>query len=233
MMLLSLYTKQGTASIVSFPRDLYVDIPGWEMQRLNTAQQHGGFELTQKTFAENFGVQPVHYIMTNFAGFKGIIDTLGGVDVQAAQSLSDKCDLPQAVNHYCNVSPGTVHMNGATALWYVRARYSTSDLDRTRRAQEVIQAMFLKLISLNAIARGPELFTEFKSSVDTDLTLQDIISLLPMATKLADLSHVKRYSIGWADVTSWITPEGADVLLPKTEQIFDNIISKADYDPNQ
>ncbi len=57
MLLLSINTKQNTAAIVSFPRDLYVDIPGWEMQRINTAQAHGGFSLTQATFVENFGVK--------------------------------------------------------------------------------------------------------------------------------------------------------------------------------
>lgn len=230
IMLLSVNTKQGTASLTSFPRDLYVDIPGWEMQRLNTAQAHGGFELTQKTFELNFGVRPDHYIMTNFQGFKGIIDTLGGINVYASKSLSDKCDLPQkAKDGYCNVEPGWVQMNGETALWYARARYSTSDFDRTRRAQEVIQAVFLKMLSLNGITRAPEMYNLFRSSVETDMSLQDMLGLLPLATKLADLKGLTRYAISNNDVTSWKTPEGAQVLLPHTEDIFKNIIAKAVY----
>jgi len=229
MMLLSINTKKGTASLVSFPRDLYVDIPGWEMQRLNTAHPHGGFELTQKTFELNFGVHPDHYIMTNFNGFKGIIDTLGGVDVYASRGLSDTCDLPQAEDRYCSVSPGRIHMDGATALWYVRSRYSTSDFDRTRRAQEVIQAIFARLVSLNAVTRAPELFNQFNSSVETDMNLADITPLLPLVPKFADLSAVERYAITHNEVTSWVTPGGAQVLVPNQELIFDQIISKAVY----
>lgn len=230
IMLLSLNTKKGTASLISFPRDLYVDIPGWEMQRINTAQAHGGFELTQKTFELNFGVHPDHYIMTNFAGFKGIIDTLGGVDVYATKSLSDKCDLPQKFHDgYCNVDPGWVHMDGETALWYSRARYSTSDFDRTRRGQEVIQAIFRKLISLNAVTRAPELFNQFKSSVETDMSLADMLPLLGMATQLKDLKGLNQYFITYDHVTPWKTPEGAQVLVPNTEAIW-KMIAEACYE---
>jgi polyisoprenyl-teichoic acid--peptidoglycan teichoic acid transferase len=228
IMLVSLNTKKGTASVISFPRDLYVNIPGWEMNRINTAQQHGGFALTVDTFEYNFGVTPDHYVMTNFDGFKGIINTLGGIDIEASQGLSDKCDLPQAYGGYCNISPGTHHMDGATALWYVRSRYSTSDFDRTRRAQEVIQGVFVKLLSLDAITRAPDLWNQFKSSVETDMTLTDVLGLLPLASKLSDTSQVKRYVIGPQQVTSWRTDAGAQVLLPHQDEIWE-IIKEAVY----
>ncbi len=229
LLLVSLNPKQGTASMLSFPRDLYVNIPGWEMQRINTAQAHGGFSLTQQTFAVNFGVHVDHYIMTNFAGFEGIVDTLGGIDVNASRNLTDKCDLPQAVKSYCSVGPGMVHMDGAEALWYVRSRYSTSDFDRTRRAQEVIFAMFDKLMSLNAIQRAPQLFQQFNSSVDTDLTLADMLPLLPLASQLFQNPNlVKRYAIGPNQVTSWVTPGGADVLVPNTDACWE-VVQQALY----
>jgi LCP family protein required for cell wall assembly len=230
IMLLSVNTKTGSVSLTSFPRDLYVDIPGWEMQRINTAQAHGGFALTQKTFELNFGVRPDHYIMTNFDGFKGIIDALGGINVYVTRSFSDKCDLPQkAADGYCSVEPGSHTMDGATALWYVRARYSTSDFDRTRRAQEVIQAIFLRMLSLNGLSRAPEMYNLFRHSVETDMSLDDMLKFLPLATKLADLKDLKRYSVSYDYVTSWMTPEGAQVLLPHTEDIFSKIIAKAVY----
>jgi polyisoprenyl-teichoic acid--peptidoglycan teichoic acid transferase len=229
MLLLSVNTKQGTASVVSFPRDLYIDIPGWEMQRINTAQAHGGFALTQATFEENFGVHPDHYVMTNFQGFKGIIDTLGGIDVYASKSLSDTCDLPQKVKGYCSVNPGWVHMDAATALWYVRARHTTSDYDRNRREQEVIQAIFTKLLSLNALTRAPELYNMFKSSVETDMNLTDVLALLPVAQKFTDLKDLKRYAVDQTLASGWITPEGADVQVPNLDLIFTNIIAKACY----
>ncbi len=189
----------------------------------------GASSSPKQTFELNFGVHPDHYIMTNFNGFKGIIDTLGGVDVYASRGLSDTCDLPQEVDGYCNVSPGRIHMDGATALWYVRARHSTSDFDRTRRAQEVIQAVFVRLLNLNALTRASELYSQFKSSVETDMTLADMLPILPLASKFSDVSVVERYAISPNEVTSWTTPGGAAVLVPNEELIFDEIISKAVY----
>lgn len=90
IMLLSLNPKKGTASLTSFPRDLYIAIPGIGMERINTAQAYGGFSLMAATFQQNFGVTPDYYMMTNFDGFKGIIDTLGGITVNAAINLTDE-----------------------------------------------------------------------------------------------------------------------------------------------
>ena len=134
ILLLILNPQQGTASAVSFPRDLYVNIPGVGQDRINTAMVYGGFSLLAATFEANFGVRPDSYVLTNFGGFVEIVNSLGGIEVNAASSLTDKCDLPQANwDGYCTVEPGFIGMDGDTALWYVRARYTTSDFDRTRR----------------------------------------------------------------------------------------------------
>ena len=158
-MLLSLYPDSNTASIISFPRDLYVFIPGVGNQRINVAQPYGGFELTNATLQENFGVSADHYIMTNFSGFKSIIDSLGGINVEVGNYLSDQCSLSQADSAgYCTVYPGINFMNGETALWYVRSRYSTSDLDRTRRAQEVIGRHFFQTDEFGCHFQNPRTF---------------------------------------------------------------------------
>src|SRR5512145_1810740 len=75
MMLVSINRSNASVSVVSFPRDLYVTIPGWMTNRLNTAFGVGGFDLMAATFEYNFGVRPSYYVMTNFDGFKSIIDT--------------------------------------------------------------------------------------------------------------------------------------------------------------
>jgi LCP family protein required for cell wall assembly len=229
-MLLSLYPNEGTASILSFPRDLYVYIPGVGDQRINVAQPYGGFELTKATLEQNFGVTADHYIMTNFNGFKSIIDSLGGINVEVGNYLSDSCDLPQQdAAGYCTVYEGTTYMNGETALWYVRSRYSTSDLDRTRRAQEVVFAMFSKLMSLDAVSRIPELYAAYSNALETDLTVGDIAPLAPLATTiLNDSSKFRRYAIGINQVTPYILPNsGANVLLPNYEAIAELIKQSA------
>jgi len=215
MMLVTINAELGKVSVVSFPRDLYVTIPGWTTQRLNTAFPHGGFSLMGDTLETNFGVRPQYYILTNFQGFAGIVNSLGGVNVQVGQYLSDKCDLPQQRNGYCTVNPGVVTMDGDTALWYVRSRYSSSDFDRMRRAQEVLYAMFAKLMSLNAVTRLPELYNSYRSSVETNLSVEDMVPLLPIASQvLSDSSLIQRYTIGPGQVYNYRTPDGAAVLLP-------------------
>jgi len=216
MLLISLNPDTGFVSLVSFPRDLWVNIPGIGEQRINTAQEFGGFALTQATFKNNFNLRIDRYIETNFSGFQAIVNTLGGITVDASVSLYDRCDLSwRNSSGYCYIPAGEVQMNGATALWYVRSRESTSDFDRTRRAQEVIMGIFQKLMSLNAVTRAPALFSEFSSDIDTDLSLSDLTTYLPLATTvMADQSKIHRYAVGSSLATGYITPAGADVLLP-------------------
>jgi len=220
IMLLVLDPSTGGASIVSFPRDLYVFIPGIGQQRINTSQEFGDFALTVQTFQYNFGISPDYYVLTNFQGFVGIVDSLGGINVEASHGLTDTCDLPQEVNGYCSAGPGTVTMDGATALWYVRSRYSTSDFDRTRRAQEVILAMFKKLMSLNAVARMPELYQQYINSVDTNRSLDAGIKLAAMAPGLlSNPDKIHRYAIGRNEVWGYTTETGAQVLIPNMDAI--------------
>ncbi len=229
-MLLSLYPNEGTASIISFPRDLYVYIPGIGNQRINVAQPYGGFALSKATLEENFDVTADHYIMTNFDGFKSIVNSLGGINVEVGQYLSDHCELPQGgYEKICTVYPGTNYMNGDTALWYVRSRYSTSDFDRTRRAQEVVFSIFSKLMSLDAITRIPELYAAYTYAVETDLTVGDIAPLAPLAsTILADPSKLRRYEIGLGQVSPYVLPEsGANVLIPNYDAISELIQQSA------
>ena len=220
IILVSINPKKGTVSAVSFPRDLYVFIPGWMNQRINTAQAHGGFTTTADTFEYNFGIRPQYYVMTNFQGFTGIVNSLGGINVNVGAYLSDSCDLPQAVGGYCTVTPGTIRMDGDTALWYVRSRHTSSDFDRTRRAQEVIFAVFTKFMSLDAVSRLPELYASYQSSVETNMGINDIAPLVPLAAQiLKDPSKVRQFTIGPAEVWPTITEGGAAVLIPNYDAI--------------
>ncbi|HMD88402.1 MAG TPA: LCP family protein [Anaerolineaceae bacterium] len=224
MLLLSIHPQQGTASLISFPRDLWVNVPGYGMNRINTTQELGGFPLTAQTFQNNFGIRPDYYIMTNFSGFTNLIDILGGIDIDAAVKLRDRCDLPSSSSGYCSVGPGVVHMNGKTALWYVRSRYTTSDFDRTRRTQEVFQAIFVRLISFNGLFKAPALYAAFQANTETNLSLQD---LLPLTTTMPLLNlpgHLRRFDIGPNQVTNYVVPgSGAMVLLPDQAAILELI----------
>lgn len=212
IMLVTLNPNLGTAHVTSFPRDLYVYIPGWTMQRINTALPMGGFELLAATFEYNLGVYPDHFVMLNFNGFMQGIDSLGGLDIEVAEALSDPWGA---------VPAGLVHMDGHTALWYVRSRYTTSDFDRARRQQQVLVEVFKKLISLDAVKRAPELFELYRNNFITDLTLGDITALLGLANELGNNpSNIEAYYIGPEHVTDFRVPSsGAQVLLPDYDAI--------------
>ena len=218
IVLVTLNPNLGTVHLTSFPRDLYVYIPGWTMQRINTAHAHGGFELTQATFEYNLGVKPDHFVLINFWGFTQVVNSLGGIFVNVAIPLQDHRD---GYGQYY-VPPGQIYMDGDTALWYVRARKTTSDFDRTRRQQEVLVALFNRLISLDGISRAPELYDLYRQNVVTDAEFTDAVPHLGLAAQVADdPSRVSSYFIGRDQVTSYTTPGGAAVLLPSRDSVLE------------
>lgn len=216
-MILITINPQGKVSLTSFPRDLYVYIPGWMMQRLNTAQGYGGFNTTALTFEYNFGIRPDYYVLVNFDGFRSIVNSLGGLTVNAAKNFTDaRTGFPNGFT----VNAGSNLMDSETALWYVRSRYSSSDIDRLRRAQEILQAIGQQLLTLNGLSHVPELYNSYRSSVDTNLTLEAALSLLPALNLIKDPNSISRYVIGYDQAYDWIDPgSGAQVLIPIPEEV--------------
>jgi anionic cell wall polymer biosynthesis LytR-Cps2A-Psr (LCP) family protein len=158
--------------------------------------------------------------MTNFQGIVDIVDSLDEIEVEVSEAMTDRCDLPQAVDGDCTVEPGTVRMDGQTALWYVRAREATSDYDRLRRAQEVGYAIFKKMVSANAIGRLSELYTAYGDSVETNMRLNDIIPLLPVAARAyKDHSLIQAAAIGENEATPTFSWDGMWILMPDLEAV--------------
>ncbi len=226
IMLLSINPKHNSASLISFPRDLYVSIPGYWSNRINTAWALGGFELLQDTFEVNFGIRPEYYMMVNYNGFKDVVNSLDGIDVEVAEELQDSCQMDPS--GWCVIEPGTVHMDGGTALWYSRSRLTTSDFDRNRRAQEVVQGIFRRAMNLNLITKIPELYSAYREYVDTNVQLMDILPLIPMAPAMMNMENVHRYAVTPEMVYNWITAEGAMVLMPDFYAI-QSMLSEALY----
>ena len=164
IMLLSLNPKHRSINLISFPRDLYVTIPGYWSNRINTAWGLGGFDLLADTFQANFGIHPDYYMMVNYNGFKDVVNSLDGIDVEVTQELQDSCKLDPS--GWCIMEPGVVHMDGGTALWYSRSRLTTSDFDRNRRAQDVVKAIFRKAMNLNVVFKLPELYGAYRDRID-------------------------------------------------------------------
>jgi LCP family protein required for cell wall assembly len=220
ILLVSINQDTGIVSVVSFPRDTWVDASGlWEM-KINIIFGMAGFEALADTFENNFGVKPDYYLMTNFDGFTGIIDSLDGVDVEVGETLTDDCDLPQQRDGDCTVEPGTVHMDGPTALWYVRSRHTSSDYDRMRRMQEVTVAVFNRLMRMQAMRQIPEIYERFSNSVETNMGVKDILPLLQIASAVfSDPDRISKYTIAEEYTTEMISWDGMWILLPDLEAI--------------
>jgi LCP family protein required for cell wall assembly len=215
IILLTINKDLTSANLTSFPRDLYVTIPGYGLGRINTAWGMGGAALLKKTLNYNFGVRPDYYVLVNFSSFKRIVDSLGGLDVQVAQPLSD-----YRSGYWVTVHAGKVHMDADMVLWYARSRITTSDFERNQRQQEVLTALYEKLLSVDALKRAPEFYQIYKDNVTTDIGLVNILSWLPLAARIADAHNIHQYFISHNQVSDWITPEGGMVLLPDMDAVM-------------
>jgi polyisoprenyl-teichoic acid--peptidoglycan teichoic acid transferase len=220
----SLNPKDGFVSAVSFPRDLFVEIPGRGENRINTAFVWGGFDLLADTMEINFGARPDMYVLIDMAGFTSVINNLGGIYVETDQNLTDSCARWINQSGTCSVGPGLVHMNADVALWYARSRYSTSDIDRARRAQEVIIGIFKRLMSLDAILKAPDLYKAYTTYVETDIDLGTVVSMLPLAKSIYENGDMRNYVVGFDYAYSWITTSGASVLVPDKAAIRELMI---------
>jgi LCP family protein required for cell wall assembly len=233
MVIAILRPNDGQVSLISIPRDLWVSIPGWENQRINTAYQHGisvgypggGPGLLKDTIQYNLGIRIDHTAMVEFDGFRQIVNTLGGVDVPVAcpytdWRLIDPSYDPENENNWqlYTTGPGVIHMDGDLALWYARSRQKSSDFDRGRRQQEVLRALFVQALQSGTIKRIPELYNDLRSTVETDLSLGDILQLAVYAPKMTN-ADIRSYYIRPPYVSSTITAGGAYVLLPNEEAL--------------
>lgn len=184
IIIVSVNRKEGTVSLLSFPRDLYVYIPGWTMNRINTADSRGsavGWEgggpgLLRETLLYNFGIQTHYYARVGFDGFKTIVDTLGGIDIPVdcpvtsyrlkdpSVTADDFATWDQWAEYTGNddnfelytLDVGVHHLDGYMALWYARARTGSSDYDRSRRQQQVLRAIWNNSTQLGWLEPGPE-----------------------------------------------------------------------------
>jgi polyisoprenyl-teichoic acid--peptidoglycan teichoic acid transferase len=220
IILLVLDPDQMTLSAVSFPRDLWVQVPGLYEMKINQVHEIGGFEATAEMFQANFGVKPDYYLLTNFNGFTQFIDNRGGIDVEVEQELTDSCDLPQSRGGICSVEPGIIQMDGATALWYIRSRNTSNDFDRLRRAQEVVYAVVKKVANFKTVGQFAKMKEELGENVETNMSPQKVVSLLPAAVRLLDSpERIKRYAIGEEQAVPTYSWNGMWILLPDLDAI--------------
>jgi polyisoprenyl-teichoic acid--peptidoglycan teichoic acid transferase len=229
MVIVSINRTANTVSMLSIPRDLYVCIPDFGMQRINVAytwgqavgfRPNGGFGALQATILYNMGIPVHYYAKIGLLGFKAVIDTLKGIDIAVDCPISDLRFQGQynekqtPVYSPFTLDPGFYHMDGSLALWYARMRHQTSDFDRSRRQQQVLRAIWRTAREQGLITKAAELWGQVTQIVDTNLQLVDALGLVPLALDLKPGSVRSFYMIKGIETQHWKTPQGEDVQTP-------------------
>ena len=195
IMLLHLPADRKKAYVISFPRDSWVEIPGYGNQKINAAFSFGGPKLLIETMENLTGIRVDHYGAIDFEGFKSMTDALGGVTVNIKQSVYDPARKK-------NWTAGKQKLNGEEALLFVRQRYNlpNGDFDRIKRQQA-----FLGALAKQAAARGtltnPLKLDRFLSALSKSISVDEGVS----AGDLRSLAISMR-SVRASDVTFMTLP---------------------------
>jgi len=183
LMLVALDLQEKDVHLLSIPRDTRVAIPTKGVTRkINYAHAVGGAELTVKT-VEKFLKLPVHYYMeTNFEGFSKVIDVLDGITI----NVEERMYVPL---EGINLKSGVQKLDGEAALSYVRWRGDgTGDIGRIGRQQKFLNAIADQTLRFSTIWKLPQLLEELEKYVETDLKLQQMITL---ANKFKDIKDIE------------------------------------------
>lgn len=167
-------TAKKNVSLLSIPRDtrVRIDKHGWD--KINHAYAYGGRELTQKTVEQFLGLRIHNYVMVDFKGFKGLVDAIGGIDIDVEQDMYyyDSWD-----GFTIDLKKGRQHLDGETAIQYVRYRDEEGDIGRIRRQQHFIMAVYEKIASADMLLHIPGLGKQLMNMIKTDLPLGDMVDI--------------------------------------------------------
>lgn len=185
----SIDPKTKQIALLSIPRDTRVNIPRHGFDKINSASVYGGPELSMRVVSDLLGVQIKYYVMTNFSGFKDIVDVLGGVTIDVEQNMyhEDITDLDNQIN----LRRGLQRLDGDKALQYVRYRdYLQGDIDRTKHQQVFLMALAKEVLQPSTIPKLPKLIPEINKYVKTNLSTSDMVKMAAAFKSIEDYNMV-------------------------------------------
>ncbi len=215
-----------SAGLISFPRDLWVDIPAGQgnifPERINAAyligetfRNTGGGAATARRMIEyNFGIRTHFYAMVDFQGFVHLIDQLGGIKVDVPKPLKDD-EYPTMEYGYKRIyyPAGIQEMDGNAALEYARSRHADTDFARNQRQQRVLLAARQKALQLDLLPALPKLLVENKDYIKTDLNPLQIMALARLSWGV-DSEDITLKTLDQAAATGFTGSGGASLLMP-------------------
>lgn len=243
IMVLSLDTKNKTAFMMSIPRDLYVDIPGYGHAKINEAyvdgqDDHfnesgyfpGGMGLLQQVVEENFNINLNYYALVNYTALKQMVDAVGGIDYTVKSTdprgLYDPSIDWTTRGPLVKLSNGTHKLNGQQALNLSRARgdaygsygFPAADFDRTNNQRQELLALKSKVTSTGVLANPAKLssiFDAIGNNVKTDFTLGEVRRAYDLGKDVSNVQSVGLNNFhGKNLLTSYATPSGQSALIP-------------------
>lgn len=217
IMLVHLPTFGGQATMLSIPRDSYVDIPGYGQSKINESFSLGGPALLQRTVEQATGIHIDHYAEIGFGGFANVVDAVGGIEI----CVKDPLDDPMAG---INLQPGCQKMNGPTALGYVRSRYASAngDLDRVQRQRQFLTALSDKIASPGTLL-NPFRAVKVIDTVTASLTVDNSDNVLNLARLAWGIRGAKQETVPTSGTED---TDAGNVLLwddGAAEQLFQSL----------
>ena len=182
LMLMHVSADRSRVTVVSIPRDSWVNIPGHGMNKINAAYGLGGAKLMVQTVEQATGVTINDYVEVDFLGFVKVIDALGGVNICLPQAVSDAYSG-------LHLSAGLHHVNGITALAYARDRHSfaTSDLARIQDQQRLLSSAFSEAIDSGLLA-NPIRLSQFINAALSALTVNQGLNVSALADQMRGIT---------------------------------------------
>jgi LCP family protein required for cell wall assembly len=177
MMVISIEPNTKKALLLSILRDTYVKIPGHGEERINAALALGGPSLAMKTVSNLLGIPVQYYVYTDFKGFIGVIDAMGGVnlDVEKDMNYTDGED-----DHIYDIhlKKGYQHLDGKTALQYVRFRHDAlSDFARADRQRKFLTAISAEMQTASSFIKLPQILHAIDPYIETNISVSDMYKL--------------------------------------------------------
>lgn len=166
--------KKETA-LLSIPRDTRVAIPRNGYDKINAAYAYGGERLTQRTVEDFLGIRIDHYVIINTHAFQKIIDAIGGIDISVEKRMYYEDPWDDDGGLIIDLRPGMQHMDGKTAVTYVRYRDEEGDIGRVRRQQKFMKACVDAITTPAILPRLPGIISSVLDSVKTDLSLRQLL----------------------------------------------------------
>lgn len=168
LMLIKTDSKDDSVSLISIPRDSYVDING-KMDKINAAHSYGGIDLTMNVVRDFLGINLDKYMVVSFEAVIEGIDALGGMDV----------DISPEVAGAMGLSPGIHTMAGDEVLTYVRFRkgYQNADLGRINTQQDFLKQFIREATKAKNLPKLPKVYAAMKPYLKTNMSLKDLSSL--------------------------------------------------------